>query len=269
MFIHAVFLIALFILGAAVGSFTSVVIYRLHSKKKGIFTGRSHCPNCETELQPLDMIPIASYLSLRGQCRYCSKAISYMYPLLELITGGLFSLLFLKFPFFNGALQFSGPLFGIYALHAFYIFVLVFTFFFDLRYLRVADEILLPAILIGLIATLATPLTPHFLDALIGVLLSLAFFGIQYAASKGTWIGLGDLRIGAFMGAILGWKLTIVALFISYLVGSAVSIFVVAKKKKFVGVKIAFAPMLVTGTLITMFFGDAILKWYLMDVLGF
>lgn len=262
------FLIVLFIIGAAVGSFTSVVIYRLHHKKKGILKGRSSCTNCETELKPLDLIPIVSFLSLRGKCRYCDKEISYMYPLLELIAGGLFALLFLKYPFFNDALQFSGTHFGMYLLYAFYLFVFVFTFFFDLHYLKVSDEILLPAILIGLIATIAFPLTPHIWNALVGAGIAVAFFGSQYLVSKGTWIGLGDLRIGALMGVVLGWKLTIVALFLSYLSGSLVSIFIIARKKKFLGVKIPFAPLLVTGTLITMFFGDTILEWYLQG-LGF
>ncbi len=268
MILNIFFLLVLFIFGTAVGSFTSVVIYRLHHKKRGILRGRSECTNCETTLQPLDLIPIVSYLSLRGKCRYCNKEISYMYPLLELISGSLFAVLFFKFPFVNEALQFSGPLFGMYALYAFYFFVLLFTFFFDLHYLKVSDEILLPAILIGLIATIATPLTPHIWNALIGAGVAMSFFGLQFLISKGTWIGLGDVRIGAFMGVILGWKLTIVALFLSYLIGSAVSIFIIARKKKFLGVKIPFAPLLVTGTLITIFFGDSVLQWYLRG-LGF
>lgn len=258
----------LFILGAAVGSFTSVVIYRLHSRKKGIFRGHSACTNCERELKLLDLIPIVSYLTLRGKCRYCSKEISYMYPLLELVSGSLFALLFLKFPFFNNALQLSETQFWLYMLYAFYTFVLIFTFFFDLHYLKVSDEILLPAILIGLIATLGTPATPHFLDAIFGMALAIAFFGLQILISRGTWIGLGDLRIGAFMGVILGFKLLIVALVLSYLIGSIVAIFVAVRKQKLRGVKIPFAPLLVTGTFVTMFFGEQIAAWYLRG-LGF
>lgn len=261
--ITMVFTLILFILGAAAGSFTSVVIYRLHSRKSGIFHGRSSCPKCETQLAPLDLVPIVSYLTLRGKCRYCSKEISYMYPLLEVLTGFIFILLFFKFPFVDSALHFSGTFFGLYLLYAFYSFILIFTFFFDLHYLKVADEILLPAILIGLIATIATPLTPHIFDALIGVSIAVAFFGLQILVSKGTWVGFGDLRVGAFMGVILGWKLTVAALFLSYLLGSVVSLFIVIRKRKFVGVKIPFAPFLVSGTLISIFFGEAILKWYL------
>ena len=261
--LNALFIITLFIIGAAVGSFTSVFIYRLHAKKKGIFRGRSHCTQCEQQLKPLDLIPILSYLTLRGQCRYCSKAISYMYPILELVTGGLFALLFLKFPFMDSALNVSGTFLGLYFLYAFYTFVLVFTFFFDLHYLKVSDEILLPAILIGLIATIATPLTPHLFDAFLGAGIAVVFFGLQVLVSRGTWIGLGDLRVGAFMGVVLGWKMIIVALFVSYLIGSLVSLIIIVRTGKFRGIKIPFAPLLVTGTFVTVFFGDALLEWYL------
>lgn len=254
--------IGLFIFGAAIGSFISVLIYRIHAKKRGIFQGRSACQQCETKLAPLDLIPIASFLVLRGKCRYCSKDISYMYPLLELVSGALFVLLFFKFPFANSALQFSGNLLGLYLLHAFYAGILIFTFFYDLKYLKVADEILLPGILIGLIATLM-PGTPLFIDALLGAALSLAFFGIQILVSRGEWVGYGDLRVGAFMGVILGWKLMIVALFLSYFVGSFVAVIIALRKKKFMGVKIPFAPMLVTGTLLALFFGNDLLEWYL------
>lgn len=260
--------IALFIFGAAVGSFTSVAIYRIHSNKKGIFLGKSACTSCNTELKAFDLIPLISYLTLRGKCRYCNKEISYMYPFLEFLTGAIFALLFLKFPFLDSQLAFSGTSLGMYLLYSFFTFVLIFTFFYDLHYLKISDEILLPAILVAFISTLAVPLTPHFFDALIGAGIGAAFFGLQFVVSRGTWVGLGDLRIGALMGAILGWKLTIVALFISYLIGSFVSIFIIARKRKFSGVRIPFAPLLVTGTFITIFFGEEIMKWYL-STLGF
>lgn len=256
------------LVGAAVGSFTSVIIYRLHSGKKGIFRGRSKCPECEVTLQPLDLIPVVSFLTLRGKCRYCSKAISYMYPLLELLTGTLFLVLFFKFPFLSETLHFSGSLFGLYLLSAFYTFVLIFTFFFDLRYLQVADEILLPGILIALIATIAYPMTPHFLSALIGMAIATVFFGLQIIISKGKWLGLGDIRVGAFMGAVLGWKLLLVALFSAYIIGSLASLFIAAQKKQFFGIKIPFAPFLVLGTFVAMFFGEEIMEWYLRG-LGF
>lgn len=259
-------LVALFILGSGIGSFTSVVIYRLHSQKKGIIRGRSLCPHCNKQLKPLDLVPIFSYLSLRGKCRYCNKEISYMYPLIELVTGGLFVLLFFLFPFADSILNFSTVQLALYGLYAFYTFVLVFSFFFDLHYMKVSDEILLPAILIGLIATIGYPQTPHIFDALIGAAIPLAFFSLQILVSKGKWIGAGDLRIGAFMGIILGWQMVILALFLSYLLGSVAGILVALKKGQLRGVKIPFAPLLVSGTFLTIFFGNDLLSWYLRGI---
>lgn len=268
MYIIPIAVILLFIIGAAFGSFASVVIYRLHSKKQGIIKGKSACPQCDTKLALLDLVPILSYLTLRGKCRYCSKEISYMYPLIELLMGIVFAALFFKFTFVDAQLNFSPAILGIYLLYAFYSFILIATFFFDLHYMKVSDELLLPAILIGLIATLGAPATPSLIDALIGGAGAVVFFGLQALLSKGAWIGLGDLRIGAFMGIILGWKLVIVALFLSYLIGSVVSLIIAARAGRFFGVKIPFAPFLVTGTLITIFFGQNIMQWYL-QALGY
>lgn len=253
----------LFLLGAAAGSFLSVLIYRIHAQKKGILGGRSQCPDCEKELSPLDLIPIASYLALRGKCRYCNKDISYMYPGLEILTGGLFAALFLKFPFLDSQLIFSSGLLGLYLLHAYFLAVLVFTFFFDLRYIKVSDEVVLPGIFIGLLATLVLPGTLGVKDALLGAAIPLAFFALQIIVSRGAWLGQGDLRVGAFMGVILGWKLVLVALFLAYLIGSAASIFIIIKRKQWRGIKIPFAPFLATGTVIAMFFGESIVNWYL------
>ncbi|MBI2453918.1 prepilin peptidase [Candidatus Peregrinibacteria bacterium] len=255
-------LILLFITGAAVGSFTSVCIYRIHAGKNGILTGKSECPECDNPLRPLDLIPIASYLALRGKCRFCNKGISYMYPLLEIASGFLFAILFYKFPFIDSALHFSGTYLGLYLLHAFYLFVLLFTFFYDLKYMKISDAVLVPAIMIGLIATIAAPYTPHLIDALIGGSLGFAFFGLQYLVSKGKWIGLGDTRIGAFMGIMLGWKLTVAAITISYMFGGVAAIGIASYKKKLSEIKVPLGPFLVMGTLVTLFFGEAIVAWY-------
>ena len=268
MLLNSIFLLVLLIFGAAIGSFIGVLVYRLHEHHHGVLSGRSMCPECKEKLKPLDLIPLISYLTLRGKCRYCNIKISYMYPVLELVSGGLFALLFLKFPFVDATLAFSGKILALYALNAFYLFVLIFTFFYDLRYLKISDEILLPAILIGLIATLGYPATPHMLDALLGAAIATVFFGLQIIVSRGAWLGLGDLRVGALIGVMFGWKLTLIALLLAYLIGSVASIFIVAHKKKFFGVKVPFGPFLAMGAVATMFFGNEILKWYL-GTLGF
>lgn len=255
--------VVLFIIGASLGSFMSVILFRLNHATKSIVKGRSACIVCDKPLKAHDLIPILSFILLRGKCRYCKNEISSMYPLLELIMGMVLVILYFQFPFIDASLFFSGTFIGLFLLYSFYSFVLIFTFFFDLKYLQISDELLLPAILIGLIATIAAPLTPSLIDALIGASIGVAFFGLQYLISKGRWIGLGDLRIGAFMGIILGWKLLIVALFCSYLLGSIISLIIIARKKAAFDSKIPFAPFLVCGTFITLFFGTDLLHWYL------
>lgn len=262
-----VYLVTIFILGTVLGSATSVFIYRLHAGKNA-FKGRSMCPACEAPLKAKDLVPIFSFLLLRGKCRYCGKEISWMYPFLELLFGILLVIFFLKYPFVDEFLNFDGGNLAHFLLYTFYTGVLLFTFFFDLHYLKVADEILLPAILIGLIATISPrPETPDFYHALVGMLIAASFFGIQYFISRGKWMGEGDIRVGAFMGVILGYPLIIVALVLSYLVGSIGSIFVAVKKHQFHGLKVPFAPFLVIGTFLTIFYGQQILDWYLRTLM--
>ena len=260
--IPALSAIVIFILGTAVGSFISVVSYRLHERKSGIVKGRSHCRNCEGELPVKDLVPLLSYLNLRGRCRFCSKDISFLYPTLEIVSGFLFVGLFYRYPFLDDVLNFNVDYFFLFLLWGFYTFVLVFTFFYDVQYKKVADQILLPAILIGLIATISS-YAPHIISALIGLTIAVAFFGGQYVLSKGKWIGGGDIRIGAFIGVILGWKLTALAILLSYVLGSIVGAFIAIQKKKFHNVAIPFAPFLVSGTLLAFYFGEDMIAWYL------
>lgn len=254
--------VAVFILGAGVGSFLSVLIYRIHHGEPGIIKGRSQCTSCKVPLKARDLIPLLSFLFLRGRCRSCSKEISYMYPLIELFTGVIFVLFFITFPFVDSALVIHEANIFLFLLHAFYTAILIFTFFYDLKYMEVVDSMLLPAILIGLIATIASPLTPDTVNALIGGLIGGGFFALQWAISKGRWVGGGDIRVGAFIGIILGWQLTVVALVVAYLVGSLVAIGIALKKGVLRGVRMPLAPLLVIGTFVAFFFGNELITWY-------
>lgn len=258
--------IGIFLIGLALGSFTSAAVYRLHTKEHKFIKGRSICPQCKMQLKVKDLIPLVSYFMLRGRCRYCQKEISYMYPTLELLFGGLLVAFFVKFPFFNEFLQFDGWNFLSFIIFAIYTFILLFTFFFDLHYLHVADEILLPGIFIGLLTSFL-PGFPNLIDLLVGLLIGAGFFTIQYTLSRGKWVGAGDIRVGGFIGVILGWKLTILGLILSYIIGSVTSLILAIRRHQFRGIKIPFAPFLVTGTLLTIFFGQNILEWY-MKFLG-
>ncbi|HAU39436.1 MAG: peptidase A24A domain-containing protein, leader peptidase (prepilin peptidase) / N-methyltransferase [Candidatus Peregrinibacteria bacterium GW2011_GWF2_43_17] len=243
-------------IGISFGSFLTMLIPRIYEKESGIFLGRSHCRFCKKTLRARDLIPIASYLINRGKCAFCKEKISTLYPTIEISTAIMFALIYTKFPFENIS--------GI-PLTAFYLtisFALIFTFFYDIKYLEISDIILLPAIALGLIKSFVTD-SPSFESALIGGLIGISFFLIQILLSKGKWVGAGDIRIGALMGILLGWQMTLTALVISYVIGSIVSIGLLAAKQKEIGGKIALGPFLVSGTFITLFFGENIINWYL------
>ncbi len=243
-------------IGISFGSFLTMLIPRIHEKESGIFLGRSHCGFCKKTLRARDLIPIASYLIHKGKCAFCKEKISTLYPTIELSTGIMFALIYAKFPFENTS--------GI-PLTAFYLAIslaLIFTFFYDIKYLEISDIILLPAIVLSLIKSFAVG-SPSIKSALIGGFIGISFFLIQILISKGKWVGTGDIRIGALMGVFLGWQMTLAALVISYVIGSIASIALLATKQKKIGSKIALGPFLVTGTFITLFFGEKIITWYL------
>lgn len=138
------FLTALFIFGTLFGSFASVLIWRLRTGEGGIATGRSHCPKCNHMLGAPDLFPILSYIFLRGKCRFCRASISPLYPFLELTTGILFALS--GYYLVDQSLIFSGS-YAEMARLAFFLsaaFVTVVFVFYDLLFMEIPDEVLLP-----------------------------------------------------------------------------------------------------------------------------
>ncbi len=252
----------IFILGAIVGSFLNVVILRLHEEKSFV-TGRSHCPQCNHVLGSLELIPIFSFLFQKGKCRHCSKKISWQYPLVELVTAVLFILaLTVNFPF--GQTDWHDYLSLIRDLV--FIGFLVVIFVYDLKWYLILDKVTIPAIITALIFNLILGFSWQSL--LLALVVGFGFFGLQFALSKGKWIGGGDLRLGALMGLMLSWPGVILGLFLSYILGSIVGVGLLLKKKKSLDSKIPFGTFLAIGTIITLFWGDKIVNWYL-SFLGF
>lgn len=245
-----------FFLGVAFGSFSNVVIMRLHSGEKGIFGGRSHCADCKHPLSMWDLVPLFSWLFLRGKCRYCRKPISMQYPLVEFIMGVMFVFGYVASAFLGQ----QNPLYEVWLLIILFSFTILFIY--DLLYMELPDEVSLPAIVI-LFGFNFLEFTPTWQNALIGAAIPFGFFGIQYLISKGKWIGEGDFRLGILMGIILGWKLTIVALFLGYILGSIVGVYVLVSKTKKMSSQLPFGPFLILGTIIAFFFGNNLMQWYL------
>lgn len=246
------FYILIFITGLIFGSFSGLLIHRLHSKEKGICLGRSRCPKCKHELNVIDLIPIFGYLINGAKCRYCKKEISAFYPLIEIIMGGMFVLT-----------TFLVGIEDIYLL-VFYLlvtFVFVFLSLYDLMYKEVADRIVLPAFVIAF-SFMGLSGIHSFASLTMAVGLPVLFFGILFFGSRGRWLGGGDIRIGALMGALLGWPNILIGLFLGYLLGAIFSVSGLLTKKLSRKSQIPFAPFLLAGTYIAMFWGKDIVIWY-------
>ncbi len=239
--------------GLIIGSFINAAEYRLFHRlplgfyRKGV--ARSQCLHCEYQLRPMDLIPVVSYLILKGKCRSCQKRISQQYPLVEIATALLFA--------------FIVWVVGWSAFTLFYLFfaaVLVFIFLYDLKYMLILDVVTVPAIFSVLIVHFL--LGTDMIGLLIGGLVGGSFFAFQYIVSGGKWIGGGDIRLGVLLGVMLGWQLTVLMLFLSYVGGSIISVGLLVTKKVTMKTQIPFGVFLVPAGLISLLFGQRLLDWY-------
>lgn len=263
--------LVIFYIGAALGSFLSVVVHRTRHNMPGILVGRSLCPHCKHQLNALDLAPIFSYLFLSGRCRYCQTKITPHYLFLEIVTGLVLAALYLKFPFTIFTLTapytiFDATLFWEFLRYALISLTLLAIFFYDLFYQEIPDVFSLTGIMFALLGNIALT-SPSPIEFVIGAAAGGAFFLLQLLISRGSWVGMGDVILGIFMGTILGWKLLIVALFLSYISGTIISLWLLAANKATRKTKIPFAPFLVTGTILAILFGNQILNWYLGSIL--
>lgn len=266
----------IFILGTAVGSLLSVIIYRLKTDTKGLIFGHSFCPYCKKKLKWRHLVPVLSWLFLQGKCGYCGKKISVHYLMLELLTGILFLVTFLTWNFVEVSPSIINPDFLNYSINwqifekfIFYIIefsFLIAIFFYDLMHKEIPDQLSMPAIVIAIAGGLTFGI-PTPLNMLIGGGAIFAFFLLQFLLSRGKWIGGGDLRLGAFMGIFLGWEKGLLALVLAYLIGGVFSLFLLAGKKITRKSTIPFGPFMITGILIVVFWGEKILDWYFNSML--
>lgn len=253
-------------LGASIGSFLSVVLHRIEKNKKGILFGTSSCPSCKKKLSALDLIPIFSYIFLRGKCRKCGKKISPHYLFLEIITGLVLLAIYAKYPFLYGGFEEQIRLvtstlvpfifFSIYSI--FFIGI----FFFDLKTKTIPDVFLFPLLLIAIIGSLIIG-TPDIISIVIAIGIALLFFGGQILVSKGKWLGEGDLILSLILAIIFGWQLFLVSIIMSYFIGALVFTPLLVFKKAKAKARVPFGPFLVIGAFVTLFFGGEVLGWYL------
>ena len=243
-------------LGLTVGSFLNVVIYRLRTEEKG-FRSRSACPNCHAVLRAIDLVPVLSFVLLRGKCRDCRKPISWQYPVVEVSVMVMFLAAFFRH---GGAEVLTNGQWLALARDAFFILVLTVVFVIDLIDMVVYDSVTIPAALIALVLNVLTgsPLSGLLLAALIGG----GFFLLQWLVSRGKWIGGGDVRIGAMMGAMLGLQGVLAALLIAYVVGAIVAVILLANKKTSWSSQMAFGTFLSFATVVVLLWGDRLWALY-------
>lgn len=263
------------LLGLCVGSFLNVLIYRLPKREK--VNGRSYCPYCKKSLKWHELIPVLSFILLKGKCSSCKKPISLQYPLVELMTGFLFfltsynhyfGLQFMNFDFLNLLTLFF--LLGITSC-------LIVIFVSDFRYYMVPDEIIYSAIFFSLIyQTLfnlqiskidLSSLLSLFKYPILSALGATIFFLLIIIVTKGEGMGLGDAKVAFFMGLFLSYPNIIIALFITFLSGSIIGLILIAFKKKNMKSKLPLATFLSPATYIVFFWGENIINFYVDKIL--
>lgn len=251
-------LILVFVLGSVVGSFLNVCIYRIPQKQSIVFPP-SHCPDCNTKLKPADLIPVLSYLFYKGKCRYCGETISIQYPFIELLTGIVYLLLFIKFG---------------YSVD-FIFFVVLCTLLIiisgiDYEHKIIPDGIALGILVIAIIYKSITyfylRLPVDWIGSLIGLLIGGGFLLLVALVSRGG-MGGGDIKLMGVLGFWLGWKLTIVAMLISFITGALLSALLLLFKIKGRKDVIPFGPFIALAAFITILKGNKLLYWYLKNIL--
>jgi leader peptidase (prepilin peptidase) / N-methyltransferase len=260
--------IFIFILGLIAGSFLNCLIYRTE-KEKSFLKGRSFCPYCGHVLSWQDLIPVISFILLRGRCRYCRERISVQYPLVELFTGSVFALIF-HFRFFSVAqkeIVFSFENAVSFLFLSFVFSCLIVVFVYDLKHFIIPDKVIYPAILAALgynayLFLINDRLFHLFLDNIYSAVGACAFFLLVIFVSRGKGMGWGDAKLGFLMGLLLGPVNVVVALFSSFILGAIIGTGLLLLKKKKMKSELPFGPFLVTGTIIAMFWGQELANWY-------
>lgn len=240
-----------FILGLIIGSFLNVCIYRIPRHKSIVNPSRSFCPNCLKPIKAYDNIPVLSYILLGGKCRYCKKTISWKYPLIELLTGIFFLLLYLKFGMSLELLR-----------NAIFISFLIIASFTDLSHRIIPNVIAIPGIIIGIILNVQT-----VVNVVIAVLLCAGilwlFRQVGLLIRKQEMMGWGDIKLAGMIGAFLGIGHGALALFLGVFFGVVIWTILIALKLKTRKEYIPFGAFLALGSIISVFLGTEIINWYL------
>jgi leader peptidase (prepilin peptidase)/N-methyltransferase len=262
------------LLGIVVGSFLNVCIWRLPRDESLSHPG-SHCPDCNTPLKAIDLVPIFSFLVQGGKCRYCKRPISWRYIGIESLTGAYFAFVYYCFNWSVQSLVFA--LFGA---------ALIATFFIDLEHYIIPDQLNIFGVAIGIahdgwnIATGVSDWHSNFFgwdipipESIMGVIVGGGVFVliavVSYYMFKKEGMGGGDIKLAAAIGANVGASHAMVSFFVAVLLGTVIGVSLIALKKKGRKDYVPFGPFMVAGAYSVMFFWNSIehvWAWYLNRV---
>jgi len=252
--IEVIIIFVLGLLGLIVGSFSNVCIYRIPRNESIIFPA-SHCPKCRKTIKPIDNIPLLSYILLKGRCRNCKGKISIQYPVVELLTGLTYLIIYV--------------IYGLSIQTLIYIILssaLIIIAFIDLNEHIVPDVISLPGIVIGFIISFFVPYI-SFVNSALGVVVGggiiLVIGLVGSVIFKKEAMGGGDVKLAAIIGAFLGWRYIIISLFLGFFLGALAGIILILSKIKKREDAIPFGPFIALGSIITILWGEKIISWYL------
>ncbi len=251
----------LLVWGLCFGSFASATVWRLH-KKRNFVTERSECEHCHHVLAWYDLIPVISWLSLGGRCRYCRKRLSLEYPLTELVTAGLFAAVYYYWP--NSLQGWEWLRLGVWLVLVVGFMILT---LYDGKWFLLPDKVVYPLLVIvvaerALQAIIAADAN-IIRETVLGIVFGGGLFLLLYEVSSGRWIGGGDVKLGFVIGAAVGGPLkAMLVLFFASCIGSIYGVAMMLSGRLKRQGHIPFGPFLMAAAIPVFLFGEQIIRWY-------
>lgn len=234
----------------------------LIDKDLSVSHGRSMCPHCHHTLAAKDLVPVFSWLLLRGKCRYCHAPISWQYPVVEMFTAVLFVLSYMWWPYGFDTVGWLRLALWLVCVVGFVALIV-----YDILWQELPDRIVWVLAGLAVAQTVLLALFNHdwhgMLWPILGVGIISGLFWLLFEMSHGNWIGFGDVKLGVALGLLAGTPLAaVLVIFFASVLGTIASIPVLIIKKQTMKLHIPFGPFLIAGLTIVYFFGEAIISWY-------
>lgn len=243
-----------FVFGAIIGSFLNVCIVRIPKNQSIVLSG-SRCVSCGKRLGAIDLVPLLSFLWLKGKCRHCKASVSLRYFVVELLTGLTFVLVFVTYGLGLRTLIY-------FALSS----IIIVASFIDYEHRIIPNGLIIAGIAIVLPANLFN-VNISFIDGVYGFVAGAGILGVIAIASlivlKKEGMGGGDIKLMGMVGFFIGWQMTLLSVVIAIYLATFVILLLLAFKKLKRGDSLPFGPFLSSGIIIALIVGDTIINWYI------